>query len=141
MNSTTHCPHCHIKKVTKNGRCVHTGKQKFICKKCETYFVEHGQDWFISQKERNMIDRLLLEKISLRGICRVMQVSLSWLMNYVNEKNSKLSEDLYYHFSNKYKREKGRLYVRMVPLQADEMWTFVKKRWNKIWLSVSLRES
>jgi len=62
-------------------------------------------------------------------------------MNYVNEKNSKLLEGLYYRFSNRYEREKGRLYVRMVPLEADEMWTFVKKCWNKVWLSVSLRES
>lgn len=122
MNSTTHCPHCNTTKLIKNGHCSHTEKQQYMCKHCNRYFVEQGQEWFICQKERKMIDRLLLEKISLRGICRVMQVSLSWLMNYVNEKYETLSEKLCYHFRLEKKREKRRLYVRMVPLQADEMW-------------------
>lgn len=122
MNSNTHCPHCHTTNIIRNGHCFHTGKQKFICKRCHKHFVKQGQEWFIGHKERKMIDGLLLEKISLRGICRVMQVSLTWLMHYVNEKYRKLPRNLFYQFSNKYKYEKGRLYVRMVPLQADEMW-------------------
>jgi hypothetical protein len=35
---------------------------------------------------KQLIDRLLLERISLRGIARVTQVSLSWLQDYVNQK-------------------------------------------------------
>ena len=105
-----------------------------MCKDCNRYFVEQGQDWFISKEERKMIDRLLLEKLSLRGICRVVQVSLTWLMSYVNEKYATLSDELFYHLSLEKRYEKGNLYVRMIPLQADEMWTFVKKKWNKVWL-------
>ena len=35
---------------------------------------------------RELIDRLLLERISLCGIARVAQVSETWLQQYVNEK-------------------------------------------------------
>lgn len=35
---------------------------------------------------RELIDRLLLERISLAGIARVAQVSEQWLQTYVNEK-------------------------------------------------------
>ena len=33
-----------------------------------------------------MIERLLLERISLRGICRVIGVGLRWLLYFMGEK-------------------------------------------------------
>lgn len=78
-----------------------------MCKYCNSYFVEQGQKWFISEKERKMIDRLLLEKISLPGICRVMQVSLSWLMNYVSEKYASLANQLHFHLRLEKSMKKG----------------------------------
>lgn len=41
-----------------------------------------------------MIDRLLLERISLAGICRVMKVSQTWLLNYVSKLYEQLPDDL-----------------------------------------------
>jgi hypothetical protein len=35
---------------------------------------------------RELIDRLLLERISLAGIARAVKVSQQWLQTYVNEK-------------------------------------------------------
>ncbi len=55
------CPNCTSERSVKNGR-IHTGKQ------------------------RELIDRLLLERISLAGIARAAQVSETWLQQYVNEK-------------------------------------------------------
>ncbi|CAK0760963.1 hypothetical protein CCP3SC5AM1_2950003 [Gammaproteobacteria bacterium] len=40
----------------------------------------------ISDEKKKLIDRLLLERISLAGIARVAGVSESWLQKYVNEK-------------------------------------------------------
>ena len=40
----------------------------------------------IDQATRELIDRLLLERLSLAGIARVMQVSEQWLQTYVNNK-------------------------------------------------------
>jgi AraC-like DNA-binding protein len=39
----------------------------------------------IDQATRDLIDRLLLERISLAGIARAVQMSEQWLQTYVNE--------------------------------------------------------
>ena len=38
----------------------------------------------VSDETKQLIDKLLLERISLRVIARVTGVSWSWLQNYVN---------------------------------------------------------
>ena len=40
----------------------------------------------IEQETRELIDRLRLERISLAGIDRALQISQQWLQPYVNEK-------------------------------------------------------
>ncbi len=40
----------------------------------------------IEQETRELIDRLLLERISLAGIARANPISQQWLQPYVNEK-------------------------------------------------------
>ena len=44
----------------------------------------------IDQATRELIDRLLLERLSLAGIARATQVSEQWLQTYVNEKYAKV---------------------------------------------------
>jgi len=85
------CPKCHDDKIVKNGH-THNGKQRFMCKKCRAQFVLSPTRPRISEEKRTFIDKLLLEKISLRGICRVTGVSLSWLQKYVNKKHEKIKE-------------------------------------------------
>lgn len=41
-----------------------------------------------------MINKLLLERISLSGICRVCDVSQSWLLSYIKELYANLPADL-----------------------------------------------
>ena len=43
-----------------------------------------------TQATQELIDRLLLERISLAGIARAAQVSEQWLQTYVNEKYAKV---------------------------------------------------
>jgi hypothetical protein len=45
----------------------------------------------IDSAVRELIDRLLLERISLAGIARAVQVSEQWLQTYVNEKYAAVS--------------------------------------------------
>jgi insertion element IS1 protein InsB len=40
----------------------------------------------ISQATKALIDKLLLERVSLAGIARVVGVSERWLQTYVNQK-------------------------------------------------------
>ncbi len=79
------CPNCSSVRTVKNGR-IHNGKQRFLCHECGRQFVEHRQKKVIDPATRELIDRLLLERISLAGIARAVQVSEQWLQTYVNEK-------------------------------------------------------
>ncbi len=79
------CPNCSSEETVKNGH-IHNGKQRFKCNECERQFIENPQKIMISQDKRELIDRLLLERISLAGIARVAMVSERWLQTYVNNK-------------------------------------------------------
>jgi insertion element IS1 protein InsB len=79
-----HRPDCESKKVVKNGR-IHNGKQNYKCKECQRQFVENPQQKRISQETKDLINKLLLEKIPLAGIARVCDVSETWLQGHVNQ--------------------------------------------------------
>jgi hypothetical protein len=57
-----------------------------MCKDCKRQFVLNPQWRRISDETKALIDKLLLEKISLAGIARVTGVSEVWLQAYVNAK-------------------------------------------------------
>ena len=78
------CPKCESEQIIKNGS-IHNGKQKYLCKDCGRQFVENPQHRVISDETKSLIDKLLLEKLSLAGIARVTDVSERWLQIYVNE--------------------------------------------------------
>jgi insertion element IS1 protein InsB len=79
------CPSCQSEKVIRNGR-IHNGKPKFACKECKRQFVEKPAKARISDDTKSLIDKLLLERVSLAGIVRVTGVSARWLQDYVNQK-------------------------------------------------------
>jgi insertion element IS1 protein InsB len=85
------CPSCESKQIVKNGK-IHNGKQNYKCRDCGRQFVENRQQKIISQSTKNLIDKLLLEKIPLAGIARVTDVSEPWLQNYVNNKYELISQ-------------------------------------------------
>lgn len=79
------CPNCTSARTVKNGH-IHNGKQRFKCLACGRQFAEQPTKKVIDLATRELIDRLLLERISLAGIARAVQVSETWLQLYVNEK-------------------------------------------------------
>ena len=80
------------------------------------------------EEPKKLIDKLLLERIFLRGIARVTGVSWSWLQNYVNNKLASVPRQI--KVSDK---PKGKL-VR----ECDEMWSLVFSKTIKvyIWLAI-----
>ena len=81
------CPECQSTDVIRNGR-IHNGTPKFACKACGRQFVEKPRQHRISAETKVLIDKLLLERVSLAGIVRVTGVSARWLQDYVNGKYS-----------------------------------------------------
>jgi insertion element IS1 protein InsB len=87
------CPSCQSSKIVKNGL-IHNGKQNYRCKDCGRQFVEEPQQKLISQQTKDLVDKLLLEKIPLAGIARVCDVSEVWLQGYVNQKYAAVPQQL-----------------------------------------------
>ncbi|MEO0687300.1 MAG: IS1 family transposase [Cyanobacteria bacterium J06649_11] len=121
------CPSCSSEKTVKNGH-IHNGKQRFKCRKCSRQFVENPEKITINQAKRELIDRLLLERISLAGIARAVKVSDRWLQTYVNEKYAIVPREI-----NVTQKKKGKL-----TMECDELWSFVDNKGNKQWVWLAL---
>ena len=121
------CPNCSSEKTVKNGR-IHNGKQRFKCHDCGRQFVKNPTKILIDQEKRELIDRLLLERISLAGIARAAKVSERWLQTYVNKKYSLVPREI-----SVTAKKKGKLTI-----QCDELWSFVDNKGNKQWVWLAL---
>jgi len=76
------CPQCGSTTYKKNGH-IHNGKQNHQCKDCGRQFVQCSDQYLIADDKRALIERLLLERISLRGICRAVGVGLKRLLGFI----------------------------------------------------------
>jgi insertion element IS1 protein InsB len=76
------CPACASPQFKKNGH-IHAGKQHHRCKACGRQFVMHADSRLIDENRRALVARLLLENISLHGMCRVVGVSIRWLIDFM----------------------------------------------------------
>lgn len=121
------CPSCGSKRIVKNGS-IHNGTPKNQCNSCGHQFVVDSQKRRISSETKALIDQLLKERLSLRGIARATRVSWSWLQDYVNRKMSSVPRQVK-HSS----KAMGPLVI-----ECDEMWSFVGNKNNQlyIWLAI-----
>ena len=76
------CPQCGSTWYKRNGH-IRTGKQNHRCKLCGRAFVLLPENHLITEEQRTLVERLLLERISLRGICRAVGVRLRWLLQFM----------------------------------------------------------
>jgi transposase-like protein len=76
------CPRCKSSKYKNNGH-IHSGKQNHQCNDYGRQFVQCSEQYLISDDKRCLIERLLVERISLRGICRAVGVGLKWLLGFL----------------------------------------------------------
>ncbi len=121
------CTQCKSSLITKNGH-IHNGKQKFICLSCRRQFVENPQNKIISEEIRERVRRSLIERVSLEGICRIFDVSMPWLLEYMQIVFKSLPENLNAEISVENED------LMVVCLQVDEMWSYVGNKKNQQWL-------
>lgn len=98
------CPSCHAEEVVKNGRTRH-GQQNYKCRNCQRQFVEDPQWRMMSEENKQIVDRLLLEKLALAGIARAVQISQLWLQKYVNQKYQQVDWNFIHHYNASRSRE------------------------------------
>jgi insertion element IS1 protein InsB len=127
------CPQCGLRWYKRNGH-IHTGKQNHRCKVCGRAFVLTPENFVITEEQRALIERLLLERISLRGICRAVGVGLQWLLQFMVTRFQAAPEHLYVEPPG------GTPAVIRQRLEAewDELWSFVGEKENRQWVWLAL---
>jgi insertion element IS1 protein InsB len=88
----------------------------------------------IADEPRALIEHLLRERISLRGICRAVGVSLTWLLHFMSECFATCPDHLHAEMPG----EPADVVVRPLEAEADEMWSFVQKKAHKQWIWIAM---
>ena len=94
---------------------------------CERQFVIDPQKKIINEETRSRIRQALLERVSLEGVCRIFDVSMPWLLEFINEIIKNLPDDLNAEII-------GDEDLEVAVLELDEQWSDVEKKKNPVWL-------
>ncbi len=127
------CPRCTSPKYKKNGH-IHNGKQNHQCKDCGRQFVDCFEQDLISDETQALIERLLLERLSLRGICRAVGVGLKWLLGFIVTCFEALPD----HLNVQPITGNADIMIQRLEVEADEMASFVQKKTNKQWIWLAM---
>ncbi|WP_228840610.1 IS1 family transposase [Candidatus Protochlamydia phocaeensis] len=122
------CPACNALTIKKNGH-IHNGKQNHQCLSCGRQFVLNPDKKCIPEEERAKIRQALLERVSLEGICRIFNVSMPWLLKFMDEIIRELPENLNTNIIESEEFE-------IATFELDEQWSYVGKKKNpqRLWL-------
>jgi insertion element IS1 protein InsB len=127
------CPACGANRYKKNGHTRH-GKQNHQYKACGRQFTADPLDRSIPPEQRRRIEQLLCERLSLRGICRTMGVSLTWLLHFMVECFTACPEHLHAQLPT----QPTQVLLSRLEAEADEMWSFVQNKANKQWIWIAM---
>jgi insertion element IS1 protein InsB len=127
------CPQCQSPQFKKNGH-IHNGKQNHHCHDCGRQFVQCCEQYLIAEDKRGLIERLLVERISLRGICRAVGVTLKWLLGFLVQRCAALPDHLHVHPVSC----QHDVLIQRLAVEADELASFVQKKANKQWVWIAM---
>jgi IS1 family transposase/transposase-like protein len=123
---THHCPRCGSENLVKNGH-DYKGAQKYACKACGRYGTVQAQRGH-GETVRKQVQRAVLERVSWRGLERLLGISRRTVANWVEAWASvlpPLEETL------------AEAHLEDV-LELDEVWSFVLKKEAQRWIWVAL---
>jgi len=120
------CPSCQSGSIKRNGH-IHNGKQNHQCLACGRQFVLNPQNKRISDEVKSRVRQALLERVSLEGICRIFDISMPWLLNFINQIIKELPQNL----NAKITANKD---FEVAVCELDEQWSFVGNKKNTQWL-------
>ena len=96
--------------------------------------MQCSEQYLISEDKRGLIERLLVERISLRGICRAVGITLKWLLGFLVQCVEALPAPLHVQPVTGH----GNVMIRRLEVEAEEMSSFVQKKANKQWLWIAM---
>jgi IS1 family transposase len=88
----------------------------------------------VTEEQRALIERLLRERISLRGICRAVGVGLQWLLQFMVERFQAAPEHLYVEPAG----DTPAVILQRLEAELDELWSFVGKKANRHWVWIAM---
>jgi len=121
MSAQTHLPRCLSQHTVKMAKFITKSPNisvKIVADSLWKILLKS-----ISKETKDLVERLLLEKIPLAGIARAAQVSKKWLQDYVN-KYTQVPQQI--RVSDKLKGK--------IDIECDEAWSFVANKNNKQWI-------
>jgi Transposase and inactivated derivatives len=124
LNTECKCPSCSSGLVKKNGH-IHNGKQNYRCLGCGKQFVLNPTQKIVDEQTQRLIRKVLLERISLEGVCRVFDVSMPWLLGFIDSLIVELPQDL----NAEVVQEDDE--IEVVILEVDELWSYVGSKRNR----------
>ncbi len=115
-----------------NGLCIKAGHQtdgtqRFYCKRCKRYQQFSYKSFAYDRNCDQKIIGLLIEGIALRGIARVLQITLKAVIYKIKRIAKRLNRP--------YSFVKNRIF------EIDELWTYVGKKENEVWLTYSIERT
>lgn len=126
MIITHRCPRCGSEQIVKNGH-DYKGAQKYACKQCGRYGTLQAQRGY-EQAQRDQAKRGLLERLSLRGLERLLGISRHTLSRWLTE----LVQQLPPLVDTLTEAQWDDV------LELDEIWSFVQRKDNQRWIWVAL---
>jgi IS1 family transposase/transposase-like protein len=120
------CPKCGSETIVKNGH-DYKGSQKYWCQACNQYgtLIKQASR---SDGEREQIRRAVIERLSLRAIARIFNISRQTVNAYVFEWVADLPD-----------LEASLVAAQLADiLELDELWSFVQHKGQQRWLWVAL---
>ena len=126
-------PQCESDKFKKNGH-IHNGKQNLQYHDCRRQFVDGFEQVFVSDETRGLIERLFLERLSLRGICRSVGEGLKWLLAFIVNQFEALPD----HLNAQPITSNADVTIQRLEVEPDEMANFVQKKANKKWIWLAM---
>ena len=138
------CPRCYSTNTKKNGLVFSnkSSSQRYKCKSCRKTFIPDSQDYFISDRDREIIKNLLLERLSLAGICRAVGVSKTWLLAYIKKIYSSLPEGTCFKWLVKSEQSENQEFIiNKIENEADELWSFVGSKENPKYVWIVMHRS
>jgi hypothetical protein len=124
------CYYCGSVNIVKNGR-TYYGKARGKCKDCFRQFVFERRNQRLSVEQKRLIELLLLERLSLEGICRVLDIAPYHLYRYMDELYGEVPHDL-----NAQVASSTEIQLWCYECESDELWGVVGFKGNKQWLWV-----
>jgi len=92
------------------------------------------EQYLIAEDKRGLIERLLLERISLRGICRAVGVTLKWLLGFLFQGVEALPDHLHVQPVSCTQP----VMIQRLEVEADDMASLVQQKANKQWIWIAM---